>query len=643
VGVDDRVRRALRDVPPADPTGAYERIVEKRVRRGVTRKIQTAALVVVVVLGSAGGFVALVRGFTGGPQPGAGVRNGLIAFTDIRTNGFGPDGARIEDDWHIYTMNPDGRSTARLGPDSVDEALYPTWSPDGSQLAFLGYAGKRARSAIYVMDADGRNVHPIYEVGDDQQVEGLRWSPDGGRIGFQLKAARGSDGGSWQPARWTIWSLSTDGNDVRQITTSGREMHFSWSPDGRQIVFDRFTPFLDTPEGRSLASAEADLFVVNSDGSNERRLTDDGISRDPAWSPDGATVAFLYGEHGDQRVATIRTDGTDRRVLVATPVMEGGISFPYGNAVVWSPDGTMVAYSGHDDHDVCSISVVDVETGSVRRLIETPARQACPGQEGMSWGVAGAGWASEPTPVGATPAPNHAASPVAPSGRDIGLAFRLCHLETLTGIDLASDGTEGTAWTGLPVKDAGECIDRTKDSYVVAVDVDGDGRADDAWSALEYCLECRPYAAADLDGDGVDELIVLESGGSTPRYELFEVRTSPDGSRLRPIVVGTEAAPRDGFPAGDPVRLVVGGDEGFSGFVGCKGYPDRPEIFVGWADGPVDGPGSDVREVHLVRFVVEDGRARVLDAEAFTRPTGETLPYPFGTDNVACGVNWNPA
>jgi hypothetical protein len=407
-------------------------------------------------------------------------------------------------------------------------------------------------------------------------------------------------------------------------------MHFSWSPDGREIVFDRFVD----KDPSQFDWMTSDLYIVNADGSDERQLTSDGWSRDPSWSPDGSSIAFARGGPDDERISLIAPTGGDIEEL--TLQAHAGESNPYGNTVVWSPDSTLLAFSGHGMHDLCYMATVEVATGSVHRLIESPALRACPGQEGMSWAVASTGRAPE---SGATPIPT--ATESTEPGRDVGLAFNLCDVQVLKNVDFLGDGTDGTAWSGAPLSESGRCpIDRPN-TYVVAVDLDGDGGADDAWEPLEYCFECQPYAAVDLDADGNDELVVLTSGGTTPRYDLFDVRTTDAGARLEPIRIIEPGDAEAGFPAGDIAGVNTGGDEGFRGYVACRNYPTAPEIVVGWADGPVDGPGSDVRQVHIATLVVEAGLARVVSSDYFERPTGETLPYPFGTDNRGCGVNWN--
>ena len=85
---------------------------------------------------------------------------------------------------------------------------------------------------------------------------------------------------------------------------------------------------------------------------------------------------------------------------------------------------------------------------------------------------------------------------------DIGLHFRLCHVRHLAGIDFLGDGTRGRAWTGAPVVTHAPCSAVSDEPRVVAADFTGDGLADDWSGPLEYCADCRPFAASDLDADG---------------------------------------------------------------------------------------------------------------------------------------------
>jgi TolB protein len=75
-----------------------------------------------------------------------------------------------------------------------------------------------------------------------------------------------------------VWTIDADGADLTQLTRAPYpEFDPSWSPDGTEIAF------------RSERSGEPEIWIMNADGTGQRRLTD-GLS--PAWSPDGSLIAF---------------------------------------------------------------------------------------------------------------------------------------------------------------------------------------------------------------------------------------------------------------------------------------------------------------------------------------------------------------
>jgi hypothetical protein len=63
VGVDERLKEGLSRIPPADPAGAYERVIEKKLRRQFVRRVQAVTMALAVFAATAAGFVALTRTF----------------------------------------------------------------------------------------------------------------------------------------------------------------------------------------------------------------------------------------------------------------------------------------------------------------------------------------------------------------------------------------------------------------------------------------------------------------------------------------------------------------------------------------------------------------------------------------------------
>src|SRR4051812_47058922 len=165
-------------------------------------------------------------------------------------------------------------------------------------------------------------------------------------------------------------------------------------------------------------------------------------------------------------------------------------------------------------------------------------------------------------------------------GRDIGLAFPLCRLESLGGIDFLGDGADGTAWVGSRLQGGG-CPGALSEERVVAVDVDGDGVADSWAGPLARCVGCSPFAVTDLNGDGMRELVVTQEYGAVTDYALFWLEGNwGDGPPTLQPVTMAEAGGLPGLHEGKPVTLVAGGDEGFVSSIRCEGYPAHPVLVI---------------------------------------------------------------
>jgi Tol biopolymer transport system component len=104
-----------------------------------------------------------------------------------------------------------------------------------------------------------------------------------------------------------IWAISLRTGVARQVTNHpAADEEPAWAPDGRSILFD------------SDRNGNADIFVVNPDGTNLRQLTTSPAKEDHgAWSPDGNWIAYQHEEEGNTDVWVMRADGTEQRRLTS--------------------------------------------------------------------------------------------------------------------------------------------------------------------------------------------------------------------------------------------------------------------------------------------------------------------------------------
>jgi len=236
-------------------------------------------------------------------------------------------------DFEIFVMNADGSNVTQITFNELDDE-DPAWSPDGRRIVFqrdLDPVRGQTNYDIFTMKASGAEERNITnDPGPDDDAP--NWSPDGRRVAFRSNR----DGDA------EIYTVNPDGSRVRQLTSNTSFDGFpNWSPNGRRIAFQ---------SDRDVAEPfQVEIYTMRATGRDQRRLTFHAFPDfGAAWSPNGCTIAYFgfpdvtaEDPFANADVFTINVDGSDQENLTNNPRFD------------WTPDWQPLRdhHGDDDDHD----------------------------------------------------------------------------------------------------------------------------------------------------------------------------------------------------------------------------------------------------------------------------------------------------
>lgn len=217
----------------------------------------------IVVIDLATGEVSPVTVPAGAYSSPAWSPNGnRFAFTGVdysRLTGNGVHGDLV------YIANTDGTDVRPLSEDAPEGAAAPTWSFDGTRLAYVQQAG------IWVAEADGTDQQQVTE--GMQSVFWPVWSPVDDRIAFT----------GYEREFSAVYLVNADGSGQVKLSPDGViGTNPAWSPDGSWIAFLAY----------DLNTGDTELHLIRPGGSDHRAIDLSKNASQLSWSPDGQWIAF---------------------------------------------------------------------------------------------------------------------------------------------------------------------------------------------------------------------------------------------------------------------------------------------------------------------------------------------------------------
>jgi hypothetical protein len=226
---------------------------------------------------------------------------------------------------------------------------WPTFSPDGSKLAFswMGQGAGGNSFGISVYDFAKHDTIPIF-ASRNERIDYVFWTPDGKSVSFLLGEPQGLS---------LIVAELKEKAPVRMVLT-GMPIYYAWNRTADRLV-------VHTNSGQEVRAEHVALMSITPTSQEVLRTMSRGRLpfKTPCWSPDEKHLAYIANNNAEAYLVVADADGSNPKSIVSMPIGE--------SSFIWAPDSRHLAYSSEvigADSVLHGIRILDLATGESQRL-----------------------------------------------------------------------------------------------------------------------------------------------------------------------------------------------------------------------------------------------------------------------------------